>query len=158
MTSRPPMPQPADFPFRHRLRVRWSEVDPQGIVFNPNYLVYADVGLTEFWRAAGIDYTDLLKTHGIDTFMVNCRADWFASAHFDEEIAIGMRVERVGRTSLGFAFAVFGPGGAALVSGALTYVFARPGPPRTPEAVPSELVTQLRTFEEALKAGQARAG
>jgi acyl-CoA thioester hydrolase len=157
-TSRPAPPQTADFPFRHRLRVRWSEVDPQGIVFNPNYLVYADVGLTEFWRAAGVDYADLLETSGVDTFMVNCRADWFASAHFDEEIEIGMRVERVGRTSLVFGFAVFGAGGAALASGALTYVFARPGPPREPAPVPDELVRDLKAFEDDLRAGRALCG
>ncbi|MGY6628410.1 MAG: acyl-CoA thioesterase [Oceanicaulis sp.] len=153
MTTKPAPPDRDRFAFRHRLRVRWSEVDPQGIVFNPNYLVYADVALTEFWRAAGIDYGEMLETRGIDTFMVNCRADWFASAHFDEEIEIGMRVERVGRTSLVFAFAVFGPGGSALVSGALTYVFARPGPPRTPETIPAELVSQLQAFEDDLRKG-----
>ncbi|RFQ09837.1 acyl-CoA thioesterase, partial [Pseudomonas sp. ATCC 13867] len=27
--------------------MRWSEVDPQGIVFNGNYLTYADVATTE---------------------------------------------------------------------------------------------------------------
>ena len=32
-----------DFRLRHELRVRWAEVDPQGIVFNPNYLMYFDV-------------------------------------------------------------------------------------------------------------------
>ena len=40
-----------DFTFFHPLRVRWSEVDPQGIVFNPNYLAYADIALTEYMRA-----------------------------------------------------------------------------------------------------------
>ncbi len=34
----------------HSLRVRWAEVDPQGIVFNGNYLTYADVGITEYLR------------------------------------------------------------------------------------------------------------
>ena len=29
----------SDFTYCHTVRVRWSEVDPQGIVFNPNYFV-----------------------------------------------------------------------------------------------------------------------
>ena len=39
-------------PFRHRLRVRYHECDPQGIVFNANYLAYADIAITELYRDA----------------------------------------------------------------------------------------------------------
>ena len=39
-------------PFSHRLRVRFNECDPQGVVFYANYLMYVDVAMTEFWRAA----------------------------------------------------------------------------------------------------------
>ena len=41
----------ADFRFSMPLRVRWSEADPQGIVFNGHYLNFADVGVTEYYRA-----------------------------------------------------------------------------------------------------------
>ena len=36
--------------FVHELRVRYGECDPQGIVFNANYLLYFDVAFTEYWR------------------------------------------------------------------------------------------------------------
>ena len=39
-------------PFRHRVRVRFNECDPQGVVFYANYLMYVDVAMTEFWREA----------------------------------------------------------------------------------------------------------
>ncbi len=39
-------------PFVHELRVRYGECDPQGIVFNANYLLYFDVAFTELWREA----------------------------------------------------------------------------------------------------------
>ena len=51
-----------DFSFFHSLRVRWSEVDPQGIVFNGSYLTYADVATTEYYRHLGVSYpADLLR-------------------------------------------------------------------------------------------------
>ena len=37
-------------PFRHRLRVRFSDCDPQGVVFYANHLEYFDVAITELWR------------------------------------------------------------------------------------------------------------
>lgn len=39
--------QRQNYTFFHSLRVRWAEVDPQGIVFNGNYLTYLDVATTE---------------------------------------------------------------------------------------------------------------
>ena len=34
-------------------RMHYHEVDMQNIVFNANYLMYADVGITEYFRALG---------------------------------------------------------------------------------------------------------
>ena len=44
------------FKFSHQLRVRWSEVDAQGVVFNPHYLTFADIAVTEYYRAIGMPY------------------------------------------------------------------------------------------------------
>lgn len=140
--TRPSPPARSDFAFFHPLRVRWAEVDPQGIVFNPNYLMYADVALTEFWRALGIDYVAMPAEHGVDTFMVNASVDYFASAVFDEEIEIGVKTGRLGRSSLVLDFAVF-RGAEGLVAGALTYVFATTGPERTPTPIPEDIRARL---------------
>ncbi len=42
----------SDFAFRHQFRVRYSETDAQGVVFNARYLDYADIAITEYWRAS----------------------------------------------------------------------------------------------------------
>ena len=44
----------ADFRFSFPKRVRFAEVDAQAVVFNPRYLEYFDIGLVEYWRAAGL--------------------------------------------------------------------------------------------------------
>ena len=43
----------SDFSFTYQFRVRWSEVDPQAVVFNARYLDYADIAITEYYRAVG---------------------------------------------------------------------------------------------------------
>lgn len=48
------LPELSQFSFFHALRVRWAEVDPQSIVFNGHYLTYADVAITEYFRALGV--------------------------------------------------------------------------------------------------------
>lgn len=42
-------------PFSHTLRVRFRKCDPQGIVFNGNYVGYFDDAFTELWRSARFD-------------------------------------------------------------------------------------------------------
>jgi acyl-CoA thioester hydrolase len=59
-------------PFRHRLRVRWSECDLQGVVFYPNYLAYFDHLLTEMWREAVGPYGEI-TTLGIDLLVATGR-------------------------------------------------------------------------------------
>lgn len=70
---------PQDFAFVQPLRVRWSEVDQQGIVFNPHYLAYADLAITEYMRAIGFPYPESLHAHGTDTFAVHAEVTFKAS-------------------------------------------------------------------------------
>jgi len=52
-------------PFRYRFRVRYAELDPQGVVFNARYLEYADLIVTEFWHDRQLRLTgdDALEFH-----------------------------------------------------------------------------------------------
>ncbi|MET0282990.1 MAG: thioesterase family protein [Polyangiales bacterium] len=101
--------QRADFAFVHELRVRWSEVDPQGVVFNPNYLVYADIAMGEYMRALGHAFT-LEPSSGTDIFAVHAELNFYDSAKYDDQLVIGARCTYVGRTSYRVLFAIFRDG------------------------------------------------
>ena len=85
--------------FRHRLRVRYGECDPQGVVFNANYLAYFDVILTEFWREAVGDYAAMVDA-GADMVVAESRILFRSSAGFDDELDFELRVARLGDTAL----------------------------------------------------------
>lgn len=95
--------------FRHRLemRVRWAEVDMQGVVFNAHYLMYADVCVTEYWRAIGLNYPEDLTGHGSDTFVRKATVDYFAAARYDDELYVCGRSARIGNSSLRFLVEIF---------------------------------------------------
>ena len=84
-----------DFKFAHRLRVRWAEVDRQGIVFNGHYLTYFDVGITEYYRALGYPYPDGLLENGTDLYVRKAELEYEASAGFDDEIDVCVRITRL---------------------------------------------------------------
>jgi acyl-CoA thioester hydrolase len=111
-------------PFVHRLRVRFHECDPQGVVFNAHYFTYVDVALTEMWRAAFGSYQDVIE-QGTDVVVVEASARFRAPARFDEELAVELAIERLGTTSMTTATAVRRDG-QLLVEGRIVHVFVDP--------------------------------
>ncbi len=86
------------FRFAYRFRVRWAETDAQGVVFNARYLDYADIGITEYWRAVGIRGED---GAGVSDFHVaRAEVDFRRPIKSDEMLEIWARTERFGTTSM----------------------------------------------------------
>lgn len=138
------MPRDA-FRFSHRLRVRWAEIDKQGIVFNAHYLTYFDVGATEYWRALGWTYPEKFEQSGSDTFAVKATVEYHAPAHYDDEIDVCVRIAKLGRTSLRLAVEIH-RGQDHLITGELVYVLANPTT-RTPTPIPEAFREAVRRFE-----------
>src|ERR687897_462184 len=98
--------RPMAEPFRHRLRVRWSECDLQGVVFYPHYLAFLDHTVTELWRAAVGPYTEMIPEHGVDMVVAEARMRYRGSARFDDELEIAAAITRLGDTSITTAFTI----------------------------------------------------
>lgn len=113
----------ADFSFLHSLRVRWAEVDMQGIVFNGHYLTYFDVAFTEYWRATRLPNVLEQAASGRELFARKAGIDYLASARFDDVVDIGVRCAGFGRSSIRFLIEIH-RADEHLVSGELLYVYA----------------------------------
>jgi acyl-CoA thioester hydrolase len=98
----------ADFRVRETVRVRFNEIDGQNIVFNGNYLIYADIGVTEYFRALGGGQPGLyFHQYGTDIREIHCEIDYHAPARLDERITIAARISRLERTSFTVHCAIF---------------------------------------------------
>jgi len=86
-------------PIRETLRVRYGECDPQGVVFNANYLLYADVAATELWRAAIGGYDALPRDYGVDVLVAAAQVRFLSPLHHDDEIDLEAGIVRTGNTS-----------------------------------------------------------
>jgi len=86
-------------PFVHRLRVRYADCDPQGVLFNANYLAYIDHTINEMWRCAFGSYNTMLD-RGVDIVVGEVRMRFVGSARFEEEIALEATITRLGSTSV----------------------------------------------------------
>jgi acyl-CoA thioester hydrolase len=84
--------------FVHELRVRYGECDPQGIVFNANYLLYFDVAFTEYWRDRIGPWDDMAQ-FGVDAVVAEANLRFHGPARFDDVLALEVTTEELGTTS-----------------------------------------------------------
>lgn len=136
--------RPQDFRCRHRLTVRWAEVDAQQIVFNAHYLMYADVAVTEYWRQMAMPYAQSWATLGGELLVKKASVTYHASAQMGDVLEVGIRCVHQGTTSLQFEAGIF-RGQQLLNTVELVYVFADQH--RTPQPVPQALRDMLTAYE-----------
>ncbi len=135
----------SDFSFFHELRVRWSEVDMQAIVFNGNYLNYFDVAFTEYWRATALPDVIAQSKAGLELFARKAVIEYHAPARFDDVLSIGVRCAELGRSSMRVCLEIYA-GDQLLVSGGMMYVHAD-SRIRKSEPVPESWRAILLAFE-----------
>lgn len=95
-------------PFTFRFRIRYSEVDLQSVVFNSRYLEYADVVITEYWRAIDLHFSgdDAMEFH-----VVKAVVEYQQPIRADEEIDGTAVTTRVGSSSVTTEIRFYGMGG-----------------------------------------------
>lgn len=114
-----------DFQFFHRLRVRWAEIDMQKIVFNGHYLTYLDTAVTAYWSKVALPYESAFHLLGGELYVKKATLEYHASALMDDDLSIGMKCSKMGKSSMVFEAGIF-RGDKLLISGELIYVFADP--------------------------------
>ena len=108
-------------PFGYEFRVRYGECDPQGIVFNANYVAYFDNAFTELWRQAFGSYQSMVE-RGVDMVVAELNTTFRAPARFDDLVRMELTVEELGRTSMSTSLDLLRDGDL-LVHGRIRHVF-----------------------------------
>ncbi len=135
---------------RHRIRVRYSDCDPQGVLFNANYLTYFDIALTELWREAIGPYETAMSERGIDLVVAEANIRYRAPVRFDEEVDVVGQVRKLGTTSLTTALRIEHTEGEApglAAEGEMRHVFVAYGTSeKTP--IPDDVRAALEPYLE----------
>jgi 4-hydroxybenzoyl-CoA thioesterase len=86
--------------YRAERRIRFSDCDPAGIVFYPQYFVMFNGVLEDWIDALGVGFHDLLTRRRIGLPSVRLEADFHAVSRFGDAVSVSLEVERVGGKSL----------------------------------------------------------
>ena len=103
------------------VKVRYLEVDVQGVVFNSWYLVWFDEAMTAFLEHRGLPYQRMLDA-GYDVQVVRSEIDWRAGVRWQDRIEIAVSTARIGRTSFALDFEVRRDGTEVTCAGRTVYV------------------------------------
>lgn len=83
--------------FSHRLKVRYSEIDGQKIVFNAHYLTYIDVAVTEYFQEGlKLNITD----GDFDFVLAKSTLEYKKPAHLNDWLNIWCKISKIGNTSM----------------------------------------------------------
>jgi acyl-CoA thioester hydrolase len=117
-------------PFVHRIRVRFAEIDKQGVVFNAHWLTYCDDACTRFMESLGFGPDFWVRE--FDVMLVRAELEWSGSARFDDWVEIAVIPVRLGTKSFDLRYDARVEGAPACTA-TITYVAVEPGSQRSVE-------------------------
>jgi len=99
--------RPGDYPYHMSIPTRWGDNDMLGHLNNVIYYRFFEAVVVRFMmEVVGVDWTnDPLNPQAVETL---CR--FHRSLSFPDVVDACLRVEKVGRSSVTFDIALFGPG------------------------------------------------
>ena len=104
-------------------RVRYAETDQMGVVYYANYLIWFEIGRTEFCRRRGFEYRDMEQQDGLFIIVAEASCRYKSSAHYDDEIEVRTCLRAVRKRLLVFGYEVYrSSDGNLLAEGETTHV------------------------------------
>ncbi len=115
------------------LRVRYAETDQMGVVYYANYLVWFEIGRTDFCLQHGFAYRAMEQEDGLYIMVAEARCRYKAPARYDDEILIRTRVTGMRKRVLIFGYEIYKQSADDLIAeGETVHVITdRHGRPRT---------------------------
>jgi acyl-CoA thioester hydrolase len=99
------------------VRVRYAETDKMGVVYYANYLIWFEIGRTDWLRATGSTYRSM-EEDGIQLPVIEAQCEYRHSARYDDEVEIRTWARKLSSVRVQFDYeAVRNPDGIVLATG-----------------------------------------
>ena len=92
-------------PYLSEFRVRYAETDQMGVVYHANYLVWCEIGRTDYIRALGVSYAEL-ERRGVRLAVADLSIRYHAAARYDDLIRVATTLADVRSRSIGFDYLI----------------------------------------------------
>ena len=104
-------------------RIRYAETDQMGVVYHTNYLVWCEVGRTEFIRTLGMSYADMERS-GIGLAVSDLSARYHAPARYDDIVRVTTTLSWVRSRAIVFDYLITSGGSGERLASVTTTLIA----------------------------------
>ena len=98
------------------IRVRYAETDRMGVVYHANYLVWFEIGRTEFCRARGFAYKDMEENDRAFLVVAESYCRYKAPARYDNELVVRTHITELRRRSVRFGYEIVRPSDGQIIA------------------------------------------
>ena len=89
------------------LQVRYAETDQMGVVYYANYMVWFEIGRTDFCRKHGFAYREMEGEDGLYIMVAEARCRYKAPARYDDHILVRTCLKEMRRRVLIFGYEIY---------------------------------------------------
>ena len=97
------------------VRVRYAETDKMGVVYYSNYLIWFEIGRTDWLRATGLTYREI-EADGIQLPVIEAHCEYRQGARYDDEVEIKTRAKKLSPVRIQFDYQVTRRADAAVLA------------------------------------------
>ncbi len=130
------------YPCRTSWRVRFNEVDLQGVVHHTQIVTYLEIARVEYWRALGISYRTM-RDEGYEFIINEINVEYMKSLKFDEIIEVAVGVKSIARASFRLEYEIRKENGEIAIKAETGLLCSRVGTGK-PAALPKKYLDQLK--------------
>jgi acyl-CoA thioester hydrolase len=137
-----------NFRFSHRLKVRYSEIDGQKIVFNAHYCTYIDIAAGEYFEdGLKLNLPELAEQEKFDFVLAKTTLEYKSPARLGDWLNIWCRAKKVGNSSFTMEFMITREGEIEPLLLAETIYVTYNAHTKTSEPVPEFIRERIEKFE-----------
>jgi len=129
--------------FKTSWRIRFNEVDLQGVVHHTQIVTYLEIARLEYWRSLGISYRQM-RDDGFEFIINNINVDYRNSLRFDEIIEVSVGVKRLARASFVLGYEIRAESGDLAIVAETGLVCSRVGTGK-PSGLPEKYAARLKS-------------
>lgn len=97
------------------VRVRYAETDQMGVVYYANYLIWFEVGRTDWLRETGWSYREM-EREGLALPVIEAHCEYRMGARYDDDVEIRTRASRPSPIRMRFDYDVVRRADGALLA------------------------------------------
>lgn len=125
-----------------RVKVRYAETDQMGVAYYANYLVWFEVGRSQYCNDCGFSYRDMERETGLYLIVAEACCRYKTPARYEDDLVVRTSIRELTRRTVRFGYEILRADGAEVATGETLHVLIN-GDGR-PSSFPSEYLCLLR--------------